>query len=331
MRFLSALLCVLNTGLIFSVGLSMNDIFTFVACDTCIAKPVSTVLGVKCLLSKVVPSAGECCTFVRLRRRASGKGGASLYPGSLELRGISFTCRESGYVLGGVSVLFTGSDGATVVKHGNSKGAAVVGLLAEVCRPADNRVLLKTRGVSRLPLPRCQGVMSIIDRRVCLFGSAVEGGVYLCGRVSSAIVRTTYGSDKLRSFVGRISLSRIMKRGKTVLSNKRGRGVTLTETLIRSGPVVVFSRTASGASTCSRRRVGKLLSAQLGSGAIVIVARGGRVLDGISRVIMLGRKIITSLKECSSLVKGDSRLGIVLRGTRWVWRGLFEMTDLFYF
>lgn len=198
-------------------------------------------------------------------------------PRGVRLGGISFSCpNASGPILGGVGLAVRPCRGVTLINCGNTNGAALAGLLLELCSIDDNRVLVNKGDVGSRSLRSRHDEFTTIFRSFRLFTTALNRGITLSDRVSRpdtiGTLRGTNFSGGLRGKVGAPLLHRF-SRGKVVLSNNRTRGTTVTETFCGRYPCIVVSRPSTGLSPVTRCGLGLTVRGTTGGGAIIFVSR----------------------------------------------------------
>lgn len=133
-------------------------------------------------------------------------------------------------------------------------------------------------------------------RGICLFRSAIRGGVQFNEpSTDRSRVVTITGGTYYRSFVVTLpsNCRAAVNRKNSDLSNKRGRQVSVTETVLGSTPVIVLSRTATDISPRGRRRLRGTVQRLAGNGAVLVVTRHLSAIHATSRVVILrGNEVI---------------------------------------
>lgn len=214
---------------------------------------------------------GAGCASGRCLRMGSGVYGVRVCGGSF----------GRGLVLAGNIIAF-------VANRGNSKGAAVTGVLS-------NGVAAR-RGAVGVGKVRRRGTGSpfigilCIPRSLSLVPKAVRRGVLRCSNVGGlgavgGLLREFGFSGPLSCRVGNC------KRG---LSNKRGRGLKMSLASKGGMSLVVFSRPAGKFSSLNVGVVDSCVGRRGGRGRVVIVSRSRRLVGGVpgTRVVSVaGRRI----------------------------------------
>lgn len=150
-----------------------------------------------------------------------------------------------------------------------------------------------------MPLSRLVSRVDVMFRHICLFRSAVCGGVDVKGPSTARrrICRTTEGTHYC-SFV--VTLPRkfgaIINRNNTALSKNRGRHVSVTHYVLGSTPVIVLSRTATDISASGRDCVRRTVSRLIGKGALLMVTRHLGAVRATSRVLIVSGNRVTRRK-----------------------------------
>lgn len=231
---------------------------------------------------------------------------------------ISFTCRVArpnpskgpvvtrGRILRSVALITGTKRGATLINRSNSNGDALTGLLVRCCSPRGKDVSVNKRGLYSVDLRTLGDHVSCITRSRCLFGASLLRGVHLkhLSTASRRMVRTTGGTRYVRFLRGLPrNVRSVTNSTKGVLSKKRHRQVSLTQTVLGSTPVMILSRTATCTSPRGRRGVRTTVTRLIGKGALMIVTRGLPTVVGTSRVYIVSRKGVITAKGRRRLVR----------------------------
>lgn len=159
-----------------------------------------------------------------------------------------------------------------------------------------NDVVVENVSVQGIPLTRLVRRVDVMFRQICLFRSAVCGGVDVNGpSTARRRICTTTGGTHYCSFVVTLpsKFRAMINRNNTALSNNRGRHVSVTHYVLGSTPVVVLSRTATDMSASGRDCVRRTVSRLMGNGAVLMVTRHLGAVRGTSRVLIVSGNRVT--------------------------------------
>lgn len=165
-------------------------------------------------------------------------------------RGLAGGCGR-GATMSGLSLGVGRNRVCNLLKIGNTKGAAAVGVLAALVVPASNRTRLLNRdvGASETTMGR---VVKVSPRRdTTTVGLATERGLRLVTRICNFSGGTTgTGTDRL---VRHFSVRRFRGHGTGGLSNNRIEELDVTVTLVSRPGVLFLSRPALKLSIVTER------------------------------------------------------------------------------
>lgn len=220
------------------------------------------------------------------------------FPGSrsIALGTIHFSCSKGASILASYSLRITRKRGMTVMNTSKTKGAAIVRLVSHFCSIASNRILVNNRGVGSVTCRGLLGGVSVMFRGAFLAHSDMLRGVHVNDGTALRRIQTTTGRTRVSSFV--VSLPSKCSAGindfNSHFSNKRGREVTVTHTVLGGTPVLVLSRTADTTSPRGRMRVSVTVSGLYGKGAILVMTRHLNTVGVYSGItIIRGRAVAT--------------------------------------
>lgn len=223
---------------------------------------------------------------------------------------------------GSIGLRMGGDRVLTVLNRGNDNGAALVGVLSNVCFPSRNRVFVGNgRIIVGSPGSSFRYKVKVIRRRfglISIFGTARgvilnigSNGGFGLGRTRGGIHRVASGCNF------RVSLGE----GVCRVSISRGRAIRVVGILCENTSVLVLSRPAT---ILAPRRASGLFSILHGvhtsNGSVVVVARGlRRILTLSSHITILhGNRCVNAIRAGSTarrslarvVIKGGVSLGV---------------------
>lgn len=218
---------------------------------------------------------------------------------------IDFNCSSRGPMLRGVSLLVRPYRAITLIKHSNSNGSALIGLLFHCFSPGDKQVLVSKSSVQQLSIANCHRQLTVIRRRMSIFGNALLSGL-ACNGPRTAVTRIgrTYHVTHISRFVRHLprNCCAVINRHKIQLSNNRQRQLNVTHTLLIGPSILIFSRTASDLSCRSRHSVRLTVQSVLNAHAAVVVTRHLDAIQRTSGVIILRTNHVTRINARSRLL-----------------------------
>lgn len=221
-------------------------------------------------------------SFFSCRARVGSNDGGTNRFRDLRFGGIYFGCPTTGGCsLRGLDFGVAGNRAITIINVGNTKGAALIGLVLHFCSPGSNRVLCGNVGLGRCRLRDLHKGFTAIFRSCGGFTLSMGRGVVYHRYLprSRVLTRRTLGQDNTCNGIDALPrntgaiLAHRFSRGNTNLSNKRTRGATITEVFTHSFSVTILSRPSSTLSPVTRCGVCRGLVRTAGGGAIVCVSR----------------------------------------------------------
>lgn len=221
---------------------------------------------------------------------------------------MSFHCpNTSRSILRSVAFATGPNRAATVVKDAKDNGSALMGLVPHFCSIASNSVALSKISVHRMGRRRLQRGLKCIPRGKILFSKSVTSGVVFNGsrKDSSRVVRTTRVTRTAR-FVsaGPRGCGDPVSRKNSGMSNKRGRELSVTETVTGRPRMFVFSSDFSTLSCGASMALHHTLTRGADKDAILVITREVDAVLRTRRVVMLSRNGITNGKARTRLLGG---------------------------
>lgn len=287
-QFLTTLIYVVGSNLVFGLQLSIGSVFAFITYSTYVTRPISAILNIGYLLSGILPSTKRYYEFMNEEEEDDAvEYTVTPQAGEIEFRQVSFAYEEEKPVLENVNfVIPKGSKTALLGKNGSGK-STVINLLLRLYTPGQGQILLDGQEISDMPLREYRNLISVVSQDIYLFQDTIRNNICLYQQVEDAQILEACRDSGLSEFIEEVSLDYSVGTNGMMLSGGQKQKIALARALIHDRPIVVFDEATSGSDTCSEQQINALLHTRLHDKTVIVIAHRQAVLSEVDQVVRL--------------------------------------------
>lgn len=289
-QFLTTLIYIVGSNLVFALHLSIGSVFAFITYSTYVTRPISAILNIGYLLSGIIPSTKRYYEFMEEEEEDQGaEYGVVPQPGEIEFRQVSFAYEKDKPVLENVSFLIPrGSKTALVGKNGSGK-STVIDLLLRLYEPGQGQILLNGQEISGMPLMEYRNLISVVSQDIYLFQDTIRNNICLYVQMEDAQILEACRDSGLAEFIKEVSLDYPVGTNGMMLSGGQKQKIALARALVHDRPIVVFDEATSSSDACSEQQINALLHTRLRDKTVIVIAHRQAVLSKVDQVGAAGR------------------------------------------
>lgn len=287
-QFLTTLIYIVGSNLVFALHLSIGSVFAFITYSTYVTRPISAILNIGYLLSGIIPSTKRYYEFMEEEEEDQGaEYGVVPQPGEIEFRQVSFAYEKDKPVLENVSFLIPrGSKTALVGKNGSGK-STVIDLLLRLYEPGQGQILLNGQEISGMPLMGYRNLISVVSQDIYLFQDTIRNNICLYVQMEDAQILEACRDSGLAEFIKEVSLDYPVGTNGMMLSGGQKQKIALARALVHDRPIVVFDEATSSSDACSEQQINALLHTRLRDKTVIVIAHRQAVLSKVDQVVRL--------------------------------------------
>ncbi len=287
-QFLTTLIYIVGSNLVFALHLSIGSVFAFITYSTYVTRPISAILNIGYLLSGIIPSTKRYYEFMEEEEEDQGaEYGVVPQPGEIEFRQVSFAYEKDKPVLENVSFLIPrGSKTALVGKNGSGK-STVIDLLLRLYEPGQGQILLNGQEISGMPLMEYRNLISVVSQDIYLFQDTIRNNICLYVQMEDAQILEACRDSGLAEFIKEVSLDYPVGTNGMMLSGGQKQKIALARALVHDRPIVVFDEATSSSDACSEQQINALLHTRLRDKTVIVIAHRQAVLSKVDQVVRL--------------------------------------------
>lgn len=287
-QFLTTLIYIVGSNLVFALHLSIGSVFAFITYSTYVTRPISAILNIGYLLSGIIPSTKRYYEFMEEEEEDQGaEYGVVPQPGEIEFRQVSFAYEKDKPVLENVSFLIPrGSKTALVGKNGSGK-STVIDLLLRLYEPGQGQILLNGQEISGMPLMEYRNLISVVSQDIYLFQDTIRNNICLYVQMEDAQILEACRDSGLAEFIKEVSLDYPVGTNGMMLSGGQKQKIALARALVHDRPIVVFDEATSSSDACSEQQINALLHTRLRDKTVIVIAHRQAVLSRVDQVVRL--------------------------------------------
>lgn len=287
-QFLTTLIYIVGSNLVFALHLSIGSVFAFITYSTYVTRPISAILNIGYLLSGIIPSTKRYYEFMEEEEEDQGaEYGVVPQPGEIEFRQVSFAYEKDKPVLENVSFLIPrGSKTALVGKNGSGK-STVIDLLLRLYEPGQGQILLNGQEISGMPLMEYRNLISVVSQDIYLFQDTIRNNICLYVQMEDAQILEACRDSGLAEFIKEVSLDYPVGTNGMMLSGGQKQKIALARALVHDRPIVAFDEATSSSDACSEQQINALLHTRLRDKTVIVIAHRQAVLSKVDQVVRL--------------------------------------------
>lgn len=287
-QFLTTLIYIVGSNLVFALQLSIGSVFAFITYSTYVTRPISAILNIGYLLSGIIPSTKRYYVFMEEAEEDEGAVYTVMpQPGAIEFRHVSFAYEEDKPVLENVNFKISGGSKAALVGKNGSGKSTVIDLLLRLYTPKQGQILLNGREIGSLPLTEYRNLISVVSQDIYLFHDTIRNNISLYVQIEDAQILEACRDSGLSEFIEEVSLDYPVGTNGMMLSGGQKQKIALARALVHDRPIVVFDEATSGSDVCSEQQINSLLHTRLKDKTVIVIAHRQAVLSEVDQVVRL--------------------------------------------
>lgn len=285
-QFLTMLIYIVGSNLVFGLRLSVGSVFAFITYSTYVTRPISAILNIGYILLGIIPSTKRYYEFMDEEEEGE-KYTVMPQAGDIEFRQVSFAYGEDKPVLENVNFLIPrGSKTALLGKNGSGK-STVIDLLLRLYIPGRGQILLDGQEISNMPLREYRNLISVVSQDIYLFQDTIRNNIRLYRQITEEQILAACRDSGLSEFIDEVSLDYFVGTNGMMLSGGQKQKLALARALVHDRPIVVFDEVTSGSDTCSEQQINSLLHTRLKDKTVIVIAHRQAVLSEVDQVVRL--------------------------------------------
>lgn len=310
-QLLITLLYILGTNLVFDLRLSVGSVFAFITYSTYVTGPISAILNIGYLLSRIIPSTKRYYAFMDLEEEADIGKTTDLRFADLKLDRVSFAY-ENKYILKDIDILFVrGSKTAIIGQNGSGK-TTIINLLTRMYEPTIGKILLGAENVSELSLSEYRNVVSVVSQQIYLFNDTIRNNICLYKQVDEAMIEAACRDSGLEDYIKEVSLDYVVGQNGAMLSGGQKQKIALARALIHDKPIVIFDEATSNADAYSEQQINGLLNSKLKEKTVIVITHKKEILSKVDQIVVLKEGAVADIGAYDELIGKNDELNVMM-------------------
>lgn len=313
-QLLFTLLYILGANLVFDLRLSVGSVFAFITYSTYVTGPISAILNIGYLLSRIIPSTKRYYAFMNLEEEVDCGKATDLRFADLKLDRVSFAY-ENKYILKDIDILFVkGSKTAIIGRNGSGK-TTIINLLTRMYEPTKGKILLGEENISELLLSEYRNMVSVVSQQIYLFNDTIRNNICLYKQVDEAMIEGACRDSGLEDYIKEVSLDYVVGQNGAMLSGGQKQKIALARALIHDKSIVIFDEATSNTDAYSEQQINGLLNSKLKEKTVIVITHKKEILSRVDQIVVLREGAVADIGAYDELIGKNDELNITMEKT----------------
>ncbi|MDE6312967.1 MAG: ABC transporter ATP-binding protein/permease [Lachnospiraceae bacterium] len=311
-QFLSTLLYILGSNLVFDLQLSVGSVFAFITYSAYVTGPISAILNIGYLLSGIIPSTKRYYDFMALQEEDDS--GTLIVPdcGELVLKNIFFGYELDKPILVDVNIDFPkGSKTALIGRNGSGK-TTIINLLTRLYVPINGNILLNGTDISVISLQEYRNMVSVVSQQIYLFNDTIRNNICLYKQVDDTMIEEACKDSGLEDFIKEVSLDYLVGQNGAMLSGGQKQKIALARALIHDKPIIIFDEATSNTDAYSEQQINGLLNTKLKEKTVIVITHKKEILSEVDQIVVLKEGGVADIGKYDELIGKNNELKIMM-------------------
>ena len=310
-QLLFTLLYILGANLVFDLRLSVGSVFAFITYSTYVTGPISAILNIGYLLSRIIPSTKRYYAFMNLEEEVDCGKTTDLRFADLKLDRVSFAY-ENKYILKDIDILFVkGSKTAIIGRNGSGK-TTIINLLTRMYEPTKGKILLGKENISELLLSEYRNMVSVVSQQIYLFNDTIRNNICLYKQVDEAMIEGACRDSGLEDYIKEVSLDYVVGQNGAMLSGGQKQKIALARALIHDKSIVIFDEATSNTDAYSEQQINGLLNSKLKEKTVIVITHKKEILSKVDQIVVLREGAVADIGAYDELIGKNDELNITM-------------------
>jgi ATP-binding cassette subfamily B protein/subfamily B ATP-binding cassette protein MsbA len=278
--------------------MTVGGVFAFISYSGYVTGPVSSVLGLRLMFARVVPSLKRLFDFLDLEEEKNR--GAANYPTNVEdlkISHISFDYGEKA-VLKDVSLHIGPREHIAIIGDNGSGKSTIINILMRFTEPKSGNVTLNGKDINDFAIDGYRDLFAVVSQDPYLFQATILQNIDLQDMHSedetSMAIRQS-GADALVAKMPAHVNHAIAKDGSNLSGGERQK-IAVARAILKDSPVIILDEATSQFDVDSCEYLQKVIKTEFASKIVILITHNYDHLQDMSRVYRLENGILLAAR-----------------------------------
>lgn len=268
---LDFLMYILGGYLVYKSNLSVGSVFAFLTYSTYISNPISTILGLRYILSQIAPSVDRYTAFMREEGETEEGVEIAKEVENLELENVSFNYNLETSVLENVNLQWRVQKINGLVGANGSGKSTIIDLLLRFYEPANGYIKLNGKDIKKYNLQQYRNLFSVVSQQIYLFNDSIRNNLTLGKEVPDSKIKKFMAECGLEEFLIDKGLDYQVGENGINLSGGERQKLGLVRAMIQNRPIILLDEATSNADVFLEKNIGRIIKQYFNNKTIILI------------------------------------------------------------
>ncbi len=273
--------------------ISVGDIFAFVAYSSYVTGPISAIMNLKFILSRIMPSAKRLSEFYKLNEELTGDTEIKNFS-DLSIENISFSYGDR-KVLDELSLKIKSKDKIAIIGENGSGKTTLINTILRFENFKSGKININGKSVDDVDLQSYRDLFAVVNQTPYIFKGSLKGNIDLLNGKSEkelSYAVTTSGVDGFTQ-----SLDDETGVQGTKLSGGERQKLAIARAIVKDSPIIILDEATANLDVDSHKLVNRVVHNEFKDKTVIMITHSYEDLEGFDSVYELtnGKLVKTSV------------------------------------
>ncbi len=287
----TGLLYILGGFLIVRGSLTVGGVFSFITYSNYVTGPISSILNMKYVLSRIYPSAERLFSFLDRDEETDRGSDVDMDPESLEIsfRNVSFSYEEKGEVLRGIDFSIRKGDKVAIIGANGSGKTTLINLLLRFLEPTGGVIEVCSISIDRISMGQYRSLFAVVSQEPYLFYDTIYNNINLDHRSGMDRIEKACLQSGAYDFIQKFpeKENSMIGRNGAKLSGGEKKKLAVARAIVRDAPIVILDEATAGYDVESDSYLYDILLNEFTDKTVIMITHNYKHLEGMDRIYRL--------------------------------------------
>lgn len=296
------------TGLLYILGgfliprgtLTVGGVFSFITYSNYVTGPISSILNMKYVFSRIYPSAKRLFFFLDKEEETDWGSDVDINLDTLEInfRNVSFSYEEKGEILKGIDITIKKGDKVAIIGANGSGKTTLINLLLRFLEPTGGIIQVGKISIDRISMDQYRSLFAVVSQEPYLFYDTIYNNINLDHRSEKDRTEKACRQSGAYDFVQKFpeKENSMIGRNGAKLSGGEKKKLAVARAIIKDAPIVILDEATAGYDVESDSYLYDILLHEFTDKTVIMITHNYKHLEGMDRVYRLSEGRLEKLK-----------------------------------
>lgn len=296
----TGLLYILGGYLIIRGTLTVGGVFSFISYSNYVTGPISSILNMKYVFSRIYPSAKRLFFFLDEDEETDRGGNVDINLDTLEInfRNVSFAYEEKGEILKGINFTINKGDKVAIIGENGSGKTTLINLLLRFFEASDGVIEVGKISIDRISMDQYRSLFAVVSQEPYLFYDTIYNNINLDRRLEADRTLEACRQSGAYDFINKLpdKENSMIGRNGAKLSGGEKKKLAVARAIIKDAPIVILDEATAGYDIESVSYLHDILLHEFTKKTVIMITHNYKHLEGMDKVYRLSDGRLEKLK-----------------------------------